>query len=206
MSGLSDSRPTNEEVGKFWETRWKTGDTPWDHGAYAPPFAEFIDREGAPEGSVLIPGPGSGHDVRFFAEKGARVTGLDVSPSAVEVAQRVNAHENARYLVGNVLAPEAHLHGQFDWVIEHTCLCALPPACRKAYAAAIPQFLAPNGYYLAIFYRQPQSPEGPPFGIEGEEIDSLFAEAFELLQAWIPSRAFPSRVGREEVRWYRRRS
>jgi hypothetical protein len=198
-------KQAGEEVGAFWESRWRSGDTPWDHGQPAPPFVEFVRREGAPVGRVLIPGPGSGHDVRFFAEQGASVTGLDIAPSAVEHARRVNPHARATYQVGDVLDPAPDLIGAFDWVIEHTCLCALPPRCRTAYARAIPRYLRPGGHYLGIFYRTPHSPDGPPFGIGAEEIDDLFGDLFVLRQAMVPTMAYPSREGREELRWYQKR-
>jgi SAM-dependent methyltransferase len=186
----------------FWEGRWRSGDTPWDHGAHAPPFAEFIDREGAPVGELLIPGPGSGHDVRYFAEMGARVTGLDIAPAAVERARECNPHPDARYEIGNILAPDPAYRGRFDWVVEHTCLCALEPGNWEAYAAGVDAVLRPGGHYLAIFYRDPDTDEGPPFGIGAEAIDGLFGERFQLLRSWVPKYGYPSRLGREELRWY----
>jgi SAM-dependent methyltransferase len=189
--------------GAFWEGRWKSGHTPWDHGQHAPPFAEFVENEAAPEGDILIPGAGSGNDVRFFAGLGARVTGLDVAPSAIQVAQERNPHPRARYILGDILNPAPELLGQFDWVIEHTCLCALDPKFWKAYAASIPMLLRPGGHFLALFYRNPHDDEGPPFGIDEPTIASLFESTFTLLRAWVPKQAYESRIGREEIRWYR---
>jgi SAM-dependent methyltransferase len=139
---------------EFWEGRWKSGHTPWDHGRFAPPFGEFVDREGAPRGKVLIPGAGSGHDVRYFAELGAEVVGLDISPSAVAVAAERNPHPDAQYRQGDILDPDVELFGVFDWVIEHTCLCALDPVHWLRYAAAIPKLLVPGGHYLALVLPQ----------------------------------------------------
>lgn len=187
----------------FWEGRWKSGHTPWDHGRHAPPFAEFVEREGAPAGRILIPGPGSGHDVRFFAELGAQVTGLDIAPSAIQAAQQRNPHPDARYRLGNILDPAPELTGKFDWVIEHTCLCALDPEHWAAYAAAIPRLLRPGGHFLALFYRNPHDDDGPPFGIDEPTIKALFEPPFTLLKSWIPTRAYTSRMGREELRWYK---
>lgn len=189
----------------FWEGRWQSGHTPWDHGRPAPPFAEFVETEGAPQGDVLIPGPGSGHDVRFFAEQGARVTGLDIASSAIELAQARNPHPNARYTLGDILNPAPGLIGQFDWVIEHTCLCAMPPELWKAYASSIPSLLRPGGHFLAIFYRNPHDDDGPPFGIDEPTIKALFDPAFELVKAVVPEQAYESRIGREELRLYRLR-
>jgi SAM-dependent methyltransferase len=161
-----------------------------------------VEREGAPAGRILIPGPGSGHDVRFFAELGARVTGLDISPAAVEAARVRNPHPDAEYHVGNILAPDPKWNGQFDWVIEHTCLCAMDPAHWDAYARSIPLLLKPGGHYLALFYRNPHDDEGPPFRIDEATIERLFAPNFNLLRSWVPGRAYGSRTGREELRWY----
>jgi hypothetical protein len=191
---------------EFWEGRWKSGHTPWDHGRAAPPFGEFVEREGAPDGQVLIPGPGSGHDVRFFAELGAEVTGLDISPSAVAAASERNPHPDARYQQGDILDPDPELFGRFDWVIEHTCLCALDPEHWPRYAAAIPKLLVPGGHYLALFYRNPHDPDGPPHGIDAATIDSLFGKSFTLLRSWVPGRSYDSRAGREELRWYKLRA
>lgn len=193
----------HEALSAFWEGRWQSGETPWDHGRAAPPFAEFVEREGAPAGDILIPGPGSGHDVRYFAELGARVLGLDISPSAIEVARQRNPHPDADYQPGNILDPAPKWHAQFDWVIEHTCLCALPPDQWDAYARAIPLLLKPGGHYLALFYRNPEDDDGPPFRIEEADIERLFSPNFSLLKAWVPTRSYDSRAGREELRWYR---
>jgi SAM-dependent methyltransferase len=153
---------------------------------------------------VLIPGPGSGHDVRFFAELGAQVTGLDIAPAAVEAARERNPHPDAEYHVGDILAPEAKWHGRFDWVIEHTCLCAMDPVHWESYARSIPLLLKPGGHYLALFYRNPHDDEGPPFRIDEATIERLFAPTFSLLRSWVPGQAYGSRTGREELRWYRR--
>lgn len=194
---------SREGLYAFWEGRWKSGQTPWDHGRAAPPWEEFVEREGAPAGEVLIPGAGSGHDVRYFAELGANVTGLDISESAIAAARERNPHPDATYQLGNFLDPEPALHRRFDWVIEHTCLCALNPVHWETYARSVRQVLKPGGYYLALFYRNPIDDEGPPFRIEEETIDALFGTGFKLLKSWIPSKAYESRFGREELRWYR---
>jgi len=189
-------------VGEFWRGRWQSGHTPWDHGRPAPPFAEFVERAGPPQGDLLVPGCGSGHDVRYFAELGARVTGLDIAPTAVEVARQRNSHPNAEYQCGDFLNLEPRWHGRFDWVAEHTCLCALPPACWPAYRDAVRRALRPGGRFLVIFYRRPHDPEGPPFGITAEQIGELFDAGFTLLEAWVPRRSYASRAGREELRCY----
>lgn len=198
-----DSAKSYQSLYKFWEGRWSEGHTPWDHGRSAPPFMEFVEKCGAPAGNVIIPGSGSGHDVRYFAELGAHVVGLDLSPTSIDVAHRLNSHPQAKYRTGNILDPDSKWHNRFDWVIEHTCLCALQPEHWKAYAKSVRKLLKKNGYYLAIFYRDPEDDDGPPFGIDEDVIEKLFAKHFTLINAWVPEKSYRSRIGREELRWYR---
>ena len=200
-----DANTSHDELHEFWEGRWRARETPWDHGRHAPPFGEFVRDAGPPEGNILIPGPGSGHDVRYFAELGAQVIGLDIAPSALKAAEEQNPHARAEYRLGNILDPDPSLEGAFDWVIEHTCLCALEPKHWPDYARSVHRLLKPGGYYLALFYRDPDDDEGPPFRIEEEDIERLFSEGFTLLKAVVPSEAFESRFGREELRWFQRK-
>lgn len=194
---------SSKETAAFWEERWESGERLWDHGRPAPPLEEFVERHGIPHGEILMPGPGSGHDVRYLASLGARVTGLDVSSSAVIVAERENPHPNASYCTGNFLNPGPELMNRFDWIVEHTCMCSMNPGLWSDYAAAVKKALKPNGHFLAIFYRKPHDDDGPPFGIDEPVIDRLFGDRFDLLDAWIPEKSYASRAGREEVRWYK---
>jgi hypothetical protein len=50
-----------------WEQRYETGDTPWEKGAPAPPLLEWLESRGSIRGDILVPGCGSGHDVRAIA-------------------------------------------------------------------------------------------------------------------------------------------
>ena len=193
-----------------WEAQYRAGDTPWDKGAPAPPLLEWLEdpahRFG---GRVLVPGCGLGHDVRALAATGGaeEVCGLDVSPAALAAARRVPAAGSEGYVEADLFNLPAELRGGFDWVFEHTCFCAIDPARRAEYVRAVAGALRPGGRLLAVFYLQPwaggeRRPPGggPPFGAEVGELDALFAGAFERLEEWVPTRAYPGREGRELVR------
>ncbi|MCP5517681.1 MAG: methyltransferase domain-containing protein [Verrucomicrobiales bacterium] len=188
-----------------WEARYQQGDLHWDKGEPAPGLVDFLAAQpGLQRGSVVVPGCGTGHDVRAWVQAGFAATGLDIAPSAVRLAV-------ARTLAADL---EAGFHEvdflngtppqPFDWVFEHTLFCAIDPGDRDAYASAVPRWLRPGGNFLAIHYRNPEQPEGPPFGVSRDEIEARFAGAFELVDAWVP-RSFPNRVDRELMFWWRRR-
>src|SRR6187549_3309989 len=71
-----------------WQHQYATGQTPWERGAPAPALVDYL-KTNPVTGRVLVPGCGTGQDVRVLALAGAtEVTGLDVAPLAVERASR----------------------------------------------------------------------------------------------------------------------
>jgi methyl halide transferase len=197
-----------------WEQRYRTGDTPWEKGGPAPPLLEWISRRGSLHGNILVPGCGSGHDVRAIAAVSltAQVIGMDIAPSALDQARRFPQAGQETYQLANLFDLPAVLIGRFEWVFEHTCFCAIDPRQRPDYVRAIMSALLPNGFLLAIFYLNPwdpgEAPEGggPPFGVTREELDQLFAAHFDLVEELCPSAAYPGCEGREVVRLLRKRS
>ena len=190
-----------------WEERYRAGDTPWDKGVAAPPLADFLERHPI-TGRVLVPGCGHGHDVRAIASqagKVAEVTGLDLSETALRFARDFPPVGSEIYEQGDLFAPPDEWNGRFEWVFEHTCFCAIPPARRADYVAAISRVLKTGGYYLAIFFLDPGVEQGPPHGATREEIEDLFDADFELLEEWMPEKAFEGREGQELCQLRRKR-
>ena len=179
-----------------WEARYRAGDTPWEKGYAAPPLTDFLSKYQI-HGTVLVPGCGSGHDVRALAALGATVTGLDVAASAIASSRAFPIVGNETYERGDLFELPPSWHRSFDWVVEHTCFCAIPPERRADYLRAVTELLKPQGHYFAIFYANPDADEGPPFGVTKEEIAGFFDPDFELLQEWVPGSAFEGREGRE---------
>ena len=51
-----------------WNERYRQGDTPWDKGRASPALLAWLNQNpGIMTGTVLIPGCGTGHDVRAIA-------------------------------------------------------------------------------------------------------------------------------------------
>jgi len=187
-----------------WDQRWKEHDTPWDHGEAAPPLREFLERHSYEPGRALVPGCGSGHDVRLLDRFGFQATGLDVSETALKVAESMRNGGSEAYARGDWLELDASWNGTFDWVVEHTCFCAIAPSMRARYASSCRGVLRPGGFFLAVFYLNPAAESGPPFACARGELDRLFGPFFELVREWKPTRTFPSREGRELCRLYQK--
>jgi SAM-dependent methyltransferase len=190
---------------EYWEARYQTKDMPWDKGAPSPGLVDFLDA--GPQlarGTVCVPGCGTGQDVRAWARAGFTATGLDIAPSAIQIAREQTRVEGltAQFLLADFLhepPPE-----RFEWLFEHTLFCAIQPEQRDEYVRALLRWLKPAGNYLAVNYLIPDT-DGPPFGTTRDELWQRFSPWFDLQEEWVP-RSYPNRTGLELMLWWRRKS
>jgi methyl halide transferase len=187
-----------------WESRYQAGDMPWDKGEASPPLRDFL-RNRSWRGRVLVPGCGTGHDVRLLGEHGMIVTGLDLAASAIALARQATPRgATIHWEQRDFLALPDEWNNTFDGLVEHTCFCAIPPQLRPAYAKAAAAMVKPSGFLLAIFYLDPDCEDGPPYGCTKEELNGLFDPAWRLVEELIPTVGYEGRVRKELLRFYQR--
>lgn len=178
-----------------WNARYAEGDTPWDKGSAHPVLSDSLTR-GLLSGRILVPGCGTGHDAHALAADGHDVTGLDISPLALEAAKSGPA--NVEFVLGNLFELSPDFACAFDGVFEHTCFCAIDPARRADYVRAIASVLKPGGRLLAVFFLDPGNDgDGPPFGCTRDEIGALFRPFFRVVREESVIPTFAGREGRE---------
>jgi SAM-dependent methyltransferase len=188
-----------------WEKLYQSGDTHWDKGEPSPGLLDFLAATtDLPRGQVLVPGCGTGHDVRAWAAAGWTVTGLDLAPSAIQLAQERTAAAGlkAEFRLGNFLEMEPLV--PCDWIFEHTLYCAINPVRRDDYVRALLRWLKPDGQFLAIHYMLRDQEEGPPHGCTQQELMERFLPHFTLKRGWVP-RSYQNRTGLELMLWWQRR-
>jgi len=126
---------------------------------------------------VLVPGCGSGWEVRFLAESGWDVTGLDFSAEAIAAARANLGSHGDRLVHGDFFAFDAG--APFDVIYERTFLCALPRRRWPAYASRASALLALDGLLAGYFYFSDE-PKGPPFGASRAGLGQLLGPWFTL--------------------------
>lgn len=181
-----------------WDQAYQENFTPWDKGLPSPPLVAWLSGNTL-SGRVLVPGCGVGHDVAFLVSLGIDAHGLDIAPTAVARAKARYPHLADRFVCADLF----EFRGRYDAVVEHTCLCALPPEWRTKYRDAVASLLNPGGLLLGVFFINPEmdpGESGPPFGISLDELTALFAERFEVIESRVPATAYPGREGRECLR------
>ncbi len=190
-----------------WQKRYEQDDTPWDKGAPAPALVTFL-RENQIAGRVLVPGCGRGHDVRALGtQPNISVVGLDISETAVAQAKELASPSelDVNFIVGDFFKLPSKLKRSFDWLVEHTCFCAIEPELRPNYVLAAASALRTGGKIFGIFYLNPDTESGPPFAVSKTELTELFDPHFALLEEWVPVESFPGREGRELIRIMQKR-
>ncbi len=186
----------------FWDTRFRQNVTPWDAGRVPVALQRFVSRHTG-RGRVLVPGCGTGYEVRELAHAGFDVTAIDFSEAALEAARRE-------------LGPLAHLvrladffslerdTPPFDAIYERAFLCALPRREWDKWAACAAELVRPNGLLFGFFFFD-TSAKGPPFGITAEQLDALLAPDFERIEDEPVEDSVPAFAASERWQVWRRK-
>jgi SAM-dependent methyltransferase len=185
----------------YWEQRYQEQTTRWDLGQAAPAFVSLLNSEKKPNpGLTAVLGCGRGYDGLLFAEHGFEVIGFDFAPSAIaqatSLAQATNS--TAKFLQRDIFELAREFPHAFDYVVEHTCFCAIPPERRGEYVQLVRSLLRPEGELIALFFTHTR-PGGPPFGSTPAEIRQYFEADFEILSLEPVLNSVPSRQGEEHI-------
>jgi SAM-dependent methyltransferase len=180
---------------EFWERRFRENFTPWDAGGVPLALERFLKTEVRGR-RVLVPGCGSGYEVRAFADAGHDVLAVDFAPAAVERAQKVLGALSDRVRLADFF--ESDFGAPFDLVYERAFLCSLPRALRPRYVRRAIELLGGRGRLAGFFFFE-DGERGPPFGLKTGELEVLLGADFELTADTAVHDSIPIFAGKE--RW-----
>jgi SAM-dependent methyltransferase len=186
---------------EFWDLRYQANFAPWDAGRVPERLRAFADAV-PPRGRVLVPGCGSAWDVRYLAERGWDVVGIDFSRQALAAARAVLGAHAGRVRQADFFAPLAE--APFDLVYERAFLCALPRRLWSDWGRRLAQLVVPGGL-LAGFFFFDEGERGPPFPLRDlAELESLLQPAFTRIEDLEVNDSIPAFAGRERWQAWRR--
>jgi len=152
-------------------------------------------------------GCGAGTNALYLAGIGFEMTGVDISPRAIEVARERAALKGVRctFLVADLLGDLHEIRDTFDFAYDWELLHHIFPEDRERYAGNVRRLLRPGGKYLSVCF----SDEDPQFGGSGkvrktplgttlyfsseEELGDLFAPFFTIRN--LTTREVPGKYG-----------
>ncbi len=117
------------------------------------------------EGGELKPcktidfGCGTGHYSIYLASVGFDVTGIDISPTAINIAKE-NAKKKGvkcNFLVGNVLNCIDEVKSTFDFAYDWELLHHIFPEQRRKYVKNVYDLLNPKAKYLSVCFSEEDS-------------------------------------------------
>jgi methyl halide transferase len=183
---------------EYWEQRYKEKATRWDIGSPAPTFVRLLQTSPPSTGTVAVLGCGRGYDAVLFSEFGFEVIGFDFADSAITEATALakSVDSSAKFLQRDIFDLPGEFPNYFDYVVEHTCFCAIDPGMRDRYVQVVKSILKPQGQLIGLFFTH-NRPGGPPFGVTPEEIREYFLIDFEICSLEPTTNSISQRQGEE---------
>lgn len=164
---------------QFWVKRWEAGKLPWDLGHVPPNLVAFLTRTQHSPARVLVPGCGSGYEVKAFAEAGHDVTAIDFSGPAVAHAREVLGALGDRVIHGNFFKHD-FADNRYGLIYERGFLCSIPQDRWPDYAARMASLIVPGGRLVGLFLYG-EEPEPPPYPLTEQTASLLFGQWFRLV-------------------------
>jgi SAM-dependent methyltransferase len=162
---------------------------PWSIGEPQPELAALIEH-GRFHGDVLDVGCGEAAISLTLGERGHTTVGLDLSPTAIDLARR----EAQRRGLTNVTFEVADIStftgydGRFGTVVDSTLFHSIPVEAREGYQQSIVRAAAPGASYFALVFDRAAVTEGPINAVTEDELRDVVSKY------WVVDEIRPARL------------
>lgn len=160
----------------FWEERYDSNSTGWDLQRVSTPLKNYIDQLKETKLSILVPGCGYGHEVKYLVEQGfTNVSVIDISKQPIDSLEN-ELGDKCKLICGDFFTH----NDKYDLILEQTLFCAIPPSWRSKYVEKCASLLNEGGKLSGVLFNFPLTEQGPPFGGGKKEYVPLFSKYFEI--------------------------
>lgn len=162
---------------------------PWSLGEPQPELATLIE-QGKFHGDILDVGCGEAAISLALAERGHTTVGLDLSPTAIDLARREAARRgltNASFEVADISAFTGY-DGRFGTIVDSTLFHSMPVELREGYQQSIVRAAAPGASYFVLVFDKAAIPQGPPNAVTEDELRAVVSKY------WVIDEIKPARL------------
>lgn len=162
---------------------------PWSIGAPQPELATLIE-QGKFHGDILDVGCGEAAISLHLAAQGHTTVGLDMSPTAIDLARAEAAKRgltNASFEVADISNFTGY-DGRFGTIVDSTLFHSIPVEARQGYQQSIVRAAAPGASYFVLVFDKAAIPEGPPFAVTDDELRDVVSKY------WVVDEIKPARL------------
>ena len=150
-AGILPHGRTGVQMLKRWDSDYRGNRIPgWEIGRPAKELIKAVENGTIRPGSALVLGCGSGTNAVYLAAKGFDVTGVDVAPTALVIAEQKakEANVSVQWLLADVLAlPEI---GKFDFIFDRGCYHWVRQSDAPGFAKMTRQVSHDKTYFLLL--------------------------------------------------------
>jgi thiopurine S-methyltransferase len=181
----------------FWLDRWRSAQVGFHQPAPDKHLkAYWPTLQLPPQARIFVPLCGKSLDMLWLTDQGHGVTGVELSPIALETFCLENGVPTRRRVLTDFDVYEADhltlyrgdffkltksLLGEVSAVYDRAALISWAPALRSAYMTHLTSLIEPGAQMLLIAVEYPEHQmSGPPFPLPREIIDALCAEHYSI--------------------------
>ena len=139
---------------------------PWNIKQPPKQLVELVESEKIVSCSAIDLGCGAGNYAIWLAKNGFRITGIDFSASAINLARKQAGQENVEcvFKVGDLTDPEFIADTDYEFAYDWEVLHHVFPETRDTYIQNVVKLLQKGAIYYSVCF----SEEDPDFGGEGK--------------------------------------
>lgn len=155
---------------------------PWSIGESQPEIATLI-AAGKVHGEVLDAGCGEAAVSMDLAERGFTVVGLDLSPTAIDMARAEAARRGLTKTTFEVadMSDFAGYDNRFGTIIDSTLFHSMPVELREGYQRCIVRAAAPGAsYFVLVFDKTSMPADGPANPVTEEELRDVVGKYWTI--------------------------
>ncbi|HIP20980.1 MAG TPA: methyltransferase domain-containing protein [Sulfurimonas sp.] len=168
------------QASAWFEDLYKQNETkheniPWARQDVNPLLQTYLDTKKVHKGKALVIGCGLGDDAFALANAGYDTLAIDISQTALRIAQKRFPDSNITYEKQDIFHMPTKYVEYFDFIFEAFTIQSLPREFREKMVEAVAQCVAKEGELLVVAHKKELNDGGPPWPLTEVEIGQFDA-------------------------------